>query len=98
MVHTHGELIILPGGGHAFIDGIKNNHECNSLGEPAYWTASGKRLYWYTVRKWAHLTWEARLPLLEEHFRELGDPICSGSVTCSICKADAMSQAIWDMS
>jgi transposase len=92
IVNTHGEFIQLPNGAHAFIDAVPNTHQCNSAGEPAYWTASGKRIWWYTVRKWAHLTWEARTPLIEEHFRRLEDPICSGSVTCSICGEAAIDQ------
>jgi hypothetical protein len=90
--NTHGEFIILLGGGTAFVDGVPNDHVCDAKGEPAYWTKSGKKLYWHTVREWAHLTWEARLPLLERRFEKLEDPITSGSVTCSICGEAAINQ------
>jgi hypothetical protein len=90
--NTHGELIIIPGLGHAFVDGVPNDHLCDSKGESAYWTASGKRLVWHSVRAWAHLTWEARYPLLEEMFRRKGDPITAGSTTCSICGEAAIIQ------
>lgn len=94
MRNTHSAFIA-GNGFSAFIDGIPNDHECDSKGDIIYRTASGKTVHWYTVRKWAHLTTEAREPLLYKHFNEIEDPICAGSVTCSICKEAAINQAMW---
>lgn len=94
MRNTHG-VFIVGEGFSAFIDGIPNDHECDSKGDIIYTTVSGKVVTWHTVRKWAHLTNEAREPLLYKHFEEIGDPINSGSVSCSICKQSALSQEVW---
>lgn len=83
----------------AFIDGLPADHECDSKGDVVYQTKSGKRVYWHTIRKWAHLTTEARDPLLHKHFNDIEDPICAGSVSCSICKQAAMDSRdiIWSI-
>lgn len=98
MRNTHSAFIA-GNGFSAFIDGIPNDHECDDKGDIVYRTASGKTVYWHTVRKWAHLTTEAREPLLHKHFEQLDDPICSGSVSCSICKQAAMDNMniIWSI-
>lgn len=94
MKNTHSTFIS-GNGFSAFIDGIPNDHECDSSGDVHYWTASGKHVTWYTQRQWAHLTTEAREPLLYAHYNKIGDPICSASVSCSICKEAAINQAMW---
>jgi hypothetical protein len=94
MRNTHSAFIA-GDGFSAFIDGIPNDHECDSKGDAVYITKSGKRVYWHTIRKWASLTSEARLPLLEKHFREIDDPILGGSCTCSKCGSVAIDQAMW---
>ncbi len=94
MRHTHGEFIV-GNGFSAFIDGVPNDHECDDKGDVVYTTYSGRVIRWYTIRKWAHLTTEARDPLLHKHFEEIGDPINSGSVSCSICKQSMLSQMAW---
>lgn len=99
MKNTHSAFIA--GNGFsafiAFIDGIPNDHDCDDKGDIIYRTASGKTVYWHTVRKWVHLTTEAREPLLYKHFDSIEDPICSGSVSCSICKQAAMDNLIWSI-
>lgn len=94
MRNTHSAFIA-GNGFSAFIDGMPNNHECDSKGDVHYWTASGKHVTWYTQKQWAHLTTEAREPLLYAYYDKIGDPICSGSVSCSICKEAAINQAMW---
>lgn len=94
MRNTHSAFIA-GNGFSAFIDGIPNDHECDSKGDVVYRTASGKTVRWYTVRKWAHLTTEARDPLLYKHFEEIDDPICAGSCTCSKCGSVLMDEMIW---
>ena len=54
-MNTHSEIIV----GKEFtifIDGIPNDHLCDSLGDLVYETASGKRVTWNTIIKWASLT------------------------------------------
>lgn len=82
-------------GGHAFIDGLKQDHECNSNGDAEYRTASGKMIYWHTQLQWAHLTTEARRPLLYAYYDSIDDPICMETCTCSICKESSYSKAYW---
>lgn len=94
MRNTHSEIIIA-GDFRYFADGIPNDHECDSKGDVHYWTASGKHVTWHTQRQWAHLTTQAREPLLYAYYERIGDPICSGSVSCSICKQSALNQAAW---
>jgi hypothetical protein len=67
-------FIQFPGGGNAFVDGLKQDHECDSKGDTVYQTASGKMVYWYTQRKWAHLTTKARAPLLYAYYDSIDDP------------------------
>ncbi len=78
-----------------FIDEMKPDHECNSDGDILYITASGKRISWNTHKNWASLTTMARGPLIYAHYDDIGDPICSESVSCSICKESAIDQAPW---
>lgn len=94
MKNTHSTFIA-DNGFSAFIDGIPNDRECDSRGDIHYRTASGKHVTWYTQRQWAHLTTEAREPLLYAHYAAIGDQICSGSVSCSICKEPAICQSVW---
>lgn len=95
MSRNSSAFIQLPGGGHAFVDGLKQDHECNGNGDVVMRTASGKMVYWYTIRKWAHLTTKARRPLLYAYYDSIDDPICMESVTCSVCKESAYSQSMW---
>ena len=87
--------IIIGKGFHAFIDGIKQNHICDSHGDILYVTASGKRITWNTHKKWASLTTMARRPLLYEYYAGLGDQICCESSSCSICKEASVDAAYW---
>jgi len=86
--NTHGELIILPGGGHAFIDGVPDecDHEWN--GPSVFYTQSGKRITIATFLKWASYTEPMRNKLIHEHQDRVCDPITTGGVTCSKCKKE----------
>lgn len=95
MSRNSSAFIQFPDGGHAFIDGLKQDHECDGKGDVVMQTASGKMVYWHTQRQWAHLTTEARRPLLYAHYEKIMDPICMESVTCSICKESSYSKAYW---
>jgi len=87
--YMHGELIILPDGGHAFIDGIKDACD-HDYSDPVYQTLSGKFIYWHTYRKWAHLPSDARYELVMELHGRGGekedDPIRICTVQCTKCK------------
>jgi len=93
-MHNSKSAIIQVGQGLAFIDG--RDHVCDSRGDIIYETASGRIVYWHTQRQWAHLTTEAREPLLYAHYQKIDDPICAGSVSCSVCKEAAMHTAVWE--
>lgn len=95
MNRNSSAFIQLPNGATAFIDGLKQDHECNSNGDAEYQTASGKMIYWHTQRQWAHLTTEARRPLLYAYYESIDDPICMETCTCSICKESSISKAYW---
>lgn len=71
------------------------SHECNDRDDVIYGTASGKIIQWNTHRQWAHLTTEARRPLIYTHYEKTDDPICMESSTCSICKESSISKAYW---
>lgn len=87
--------IIVGKGFSAFIDGIPNDHQCNSDGDTVYETKSGKRITWNTHREWASMTTMARQPLIFAYYDSIGDPILGASVSCSICKSVAIDQAVW---
>jgi len=91
MIHTHS--ISIPG--LLYIDGIPNDHECDSDGDRVYQTKSGKRVTWNTHKKWAGLTTMAREPILFAHYDAEMDPILSCSVSCSKCKGVLMNQMAW---
>jgi hypothetical protein len=51
-------------------------------------SASGKIIYWYTYRQWAHLTDDGyRQQLIHEHHAEIEDPIVEGGPCCRKCGA-----------
>lgn len=85
---THGELIILPDGSHAFIDGVPDDCEHNWNGDSVYYTQSGKRITIQTFLKWAGYTSQYRSKLIHNHQNDIFDPISSGGVTCSKCKKE----------
>jgi len=95
MSRNSSAFIRLPGGGHAFIDGLKQDRECNDRGDVIYRTASGKVIRWNTHRRWAHLTTVARRELIYAHYEKIDDRICMESSTCSICKESSISKAYW---
>lgn len=92
---SNRSAIISGKGFTAFIDGLPPDHECNSYGDMVYETASGKTITWNTHRQWASMTTMARQPLLFAHYEDIGDPILSASVSCSICKRPAIMDAHW---
>lgn len=67
----------------------ENNYDCeHDWNGDTYWiTKSGKMIYWYTHVQWAHLTTQAREPLIYAHYNKLKDPILESGVTCKKCKA-----------
>lgn len=77
------------------VDPKARRHECNDAGDVVYFTKSGKTVRWFTIRKWAHLTTQAREPLLYAHYDERDDPILAASATCSICHSVAMYRTLW---
>jgi len=84
--NTHSAIIELPGGSRAFIDGIPDECDHDWTGDPYYVAQSGKVILWHTYRQWAHLTNQARYPLIMEHHRKIDDPILESGVTCRKCK------------
>lgn len=83
--YKHGELIALPGGGHAFVDGIPDDCE-HDYSDPVYQTKSGKWIFWYTYRQWASLCSKDRGILIQELHAQSDDPIVIGTSQCTICK------------
>lgn len=86
--NTHGELIILPGGGHAFVDGVPDKCE-HDYSDSVFQTASGKWIYWHTYRRWAHLPSVTRDRLIQEyHYTGEGkdDRIILYTSQCKKCK------------
>jgi hypothetical protein len=86
--YKHGALIELPGGGHAFVDGIPDTCD-HDYSDSVYQTASGKWIFWYTYRQWAHLPTKDRDRLINElhnYHQEPDDPIVFGTTQCRKCK------------
>lgn len=94
MRNTHSAFIV-GDNFSAFIDGIPNDHECNSNGDMVYESASGKRIYWHTYKQWASYTHTMREPLIYAYHDAISDPITMGSCSCSICKSPAIDGACW---
>lgn len=86
--YKHGALIELPDGGRAFVDGIPD--ECDhDYSDSVYQTASGKWIFWYTYRQWAHLPDKDRGRMIQElHYygEKSNDPILLGTSQCRKCK------------
>lgn len=83
--NKHGAILSFPDGSVAFVDGIPDTCK-HDYSDPVYQTASGKWIFWYTYRKWAHLTSKDRGMLIQElHFHN-GDPILLGTSQCTKCK------------
>jgi hypothetical protein len=89
--NTHGALLVIPGFGHAFVDGLPDDCE-HDYSDPVYQTASGKWIFWHTYRQWASLTSAARYELLMKLHGPGGmnedDPILVGTSQCTKCKKD----------
>lgn len=87
--YKHGALIVFPGGGHAFVDGLPDDCD-HDYSEPVYQTKSGKWIYWHTYRRWASLTSDARYELIMRLHgpggMEEDDPILVGTTQCRKCK------------
>lgn len=85
---THGEIHILPGGGIAFIDGVADTCD-HDYSDSVFQTASGKWIFWYTYRQWAHMVSVDRDRLIQElHYygEKSEDPIVLGTSQCRKCK------------
>lgn len=74
----------------AFVDGIPDDHEHDSVGGNYYVTESGKTITPTTFKRWASFTSEARDPLIFAHQEAEEDPVVAGGVTCSKCKKPFM--------
>lgn len=85
MRHTHGGFIQNKNF-TAFIDGIPDECKHDSNGDLIFESASGKVIYWYTYRQWAHLPTFQRERLIHEYHNEIEDPIVFGTTSCSKCK------------
>src|SRR5688572_28565491 len=84
--NTHSSLTILPGIGHAFVDGIPDNCE-HDYSDDVYQSASGKMIYWHTYRQWASITDPRyRYRLIHEYHQQIDDPIVIGTSQCRKCK------------
>lgn len=84
----HGAFVALLGGGHAFIDGIPDTCE-HDYSESVYQTASGKWIFWYTYRQWAHMPGKDRDRLINElhcYGEGADDPIVLWTSQCRKCK------------
>lgn len=84
--NTHGELIILPGIGTAFIAGVPDACDHKGAQDAVYQTASGKLIYWHTYRQWASYTQPLRDRLIHDYHDALDDPITMGTTQCRKCK------------
>lgn len=86
--HKSEIFVQMPGGGHAFITGVTD--QCYHDYIDTYMvTKSGKEIFWYTYRQWAHLPNIDRNRLISElHFYgdKSDDPIVFASAQCSKCK------------
>ncbi|MPR36582.1 hypothetical protein [Salmonirosea aquatica] len=85
MNDTHADLITLPDGSTAFVDGIPDTCAHDGNGDAVHFTASGKVIHWHTFRAWAGYTSQMRHSLIYEHQSQIGDPITGSAVTCSKC-------------
>lgn len=84
--NTHGEMMVLPGGMIAFVDGIPDTCDHDWNGDVVLQSASGKMIYWHTYRKWASLCTDARRRLIYDYHSEIGDPIIMETGSCRKCK------------
>lgn len=84
--NTHGEMIVLPNGTVAFIDGVPDKCDHDWSGDVALQSASGKMIYWYTYRQWASLCTDARRKLVYDHHTQIDDPIVMETGSCRKCK------------
>lgn len=85
-MNTHGAFIQLPGGGHAFVDGIPDKCKHDGLIDDYFETASGKSIYWYTFRQWAGYISQYRNELIFEYQEKEGDPVVFMCGQCNKCK------------
>jgi hypothetical protein len=86
MTDTHGEIIVLPNGHFALIDGVPDTCAHDYAGGPSViHTASGKTITWRTWREWAGYTDEARLQLILFRLQSQGDQVLYHTTECSKC-------------
>lgn len=66
-----------------------NNLNCQHdwSGDTYYISKSGKIIYWYTCKEWAHLTTQAREELIYKLHHKIDDPIIESGVVCKYCKS-----------
>lgn len=85
MIPGKSAIILFKGGGAAFIDGMPET--CDHKEEDAvYVSSSGKVVHWHTYRQWAHLTTQARYPLIIDYHDQIEDPIVEFTTECRSCK------------
>jgi hypothetical protein len=86
MTDTHADLITLPDGSTAFIDGLPDACPHDWNGDAVHFTASGRVIHWHTFRAWASYTAQLRDELIHAHQNQIGDPVVGSAVTCSKCR------------
>lgn len=84
--NTHGEMMVLPGGAIAFVDGIPDKCDHDWNGDAVYQSASGKIIYWHTYQQWASLCTDARRRLIYDHHDKIDDLIVMETGSCRKCK------------
>lgn len=82
--NKHSAFIKIPGG-HAFVDGIPDKCE-HDYSDIVFQTKSGKWIFWYTYKQWAHLPSVDRSRLVQELHAKNDDPIILGTSQCTKCK------------
>ena len=83
--YKHGALIILPGAGVAFVDGIPDDCD-HDYSDPVYKTKSGKWIFWHTYREWASKPSKDRDFLIQQLHNNSDDPILLMTSQCTKCK------------
>lgn len=76
--NTHGEMMVLPSGAIAFVDGIPDKCDHDWNGDVVYQSASGKMIYWHTYRQWASLCSDARGRRPTDQLFPTPDPLMVG--------------------
>lgn len=82
---THGFTIQFEDGSRAYIDGVPDKCD-HKESDDVFQSASGKMIFWYTYRQWAHLNSKMRYELIMDYHNKIEDPIVMGTTQCRFCK------------